>query len=202
MNVGLTLDLIGTLVFALSGALVGVRRDLDLFGIGVLSVAAGLGGGVVRDLLLGIAPPAALTHQLYLPVALTAAGIGFVYHPGIAKLSASVRLLDAVGLGFFAIAGTLKALDAGQGAVVAVLLGVLTGVGGGVIRDVLVAEVPVVLRQEIYALAALIGGAVFVALREVGIGKPIAVPAGVALVVALRMLAIQRNWQAPRPRRS
>jgi len=201
MNVGLALDLIGTFVFALSGALVGVRRDLDLFGIGVLSVAAGIGGGVVRDLLLGIAPPAALTNQLYLPVALAAAGIGFLYHPGIGRLSASVRLLDAVGLGFFAIAGTLKALDAGQGAVVAVLLGVLTGVGGGVIRDVLVAEVPVVLRQEIYALAALIGGVAFVAMREVGVGKPVAVPAGVALVVILRILAIQRNWQAPRPRR-
>ena len=158
MNVALALDLIGTLVFALSGALVGVRRDLDLFGIAVLSVAAGLGGGIVRDLLLGIAPPAALTNSAYLPVALAAAGLGFLFHPGIAKLSASVRLLDAVGLGFFAIAGTLKSLDHGQGAIVAVLLGVLTGVGGGVIRDVLVAEVPVVLRQEIYALAALVGG--------------------------------------------
>ncbi len=201
MNVALALDLVGTLVFALSGALVGVRRDLDLFGIAVLSVAAGLGGGVLRDLLLGIAPPAALTNELYLPVALAAAGLGFLFHPGIARLSASIRLLDAVGLGFFAIAGTLKSLDHGQGAVVAVLLGVLTGVGGGVIRDVLVAEVPVVLRQEIYALAALVGAAVFVALREAEVAKAIAVPVGVALVVALRMLAIQRNWQAPRPRR-
>ncbi|HAX24472.1 MAG TPA: TRIC cation channel family protein [Thermomicrobiales bacterium] len=201
MNVALALDLIGTLVFALSGALVGVRRDLDLFGIAVLSVAAGLGGGIVRDLLLGIAPPAALTNSAYLPVALAAAGLGFLFHPGIAKLSASVRLLDAVGLGFFAIAGTLKSLDHGQGAIVAVLLGVLTGVGGGVIRDVLVAEVPVVLRQEIYALAALVGGAVFVALQNGDVSKAVAVPASVALIVGLRVLAIQRNWQAPRPRR-
>lgn len=201
MNIAVALDLVGTLVFALSGALVGVRRDLDLFGIAVLAVSAGTGGGVLRDLLLGIAPPAALTNELYLPVALVAAGIGFFYHPGIAKLSSSVRLLDAVGLGFFAIAGTLKALDNGQGAVVAVLLGVLTGVGGGVIRDVLVAEVPVVLRQEIYALAALVGAAAFVALREAEVTKAIAVPASVALVVALRILAMRRNWQAPRPRR-
>ncbi|HMM42308.1 MAG TPA: TRIC cation channel family protein [Thermomicrobiales bacterium] len=185
MNIAVALDLVGTLVFALSGALVGVRRDLDLFGIAVLAVSAGTGGWVLR----------------YLPVALVAAGIGFFYHPGIAKLSSSVRLLDAVGLGFFAIAGTLKALDNGQGAVVAVLLGVLTGVGGGVIRDVLVAEVPVVLRQEIYALAALVGAAAFVALREAEVTKAIAVPASVALVVALRILAMRRNWQAPRPRR-
>lgn len=201
LNVALALDLVGTLIFALSGALVGVRRDLDLFGIAVLSVAAGLGGGVVRDLLLGVAPPAALTNAAYLPVAIAAAGLGFLFHPGIARLTASVQLLDAVGLGFFAIAGTLKSLDHGQGAVVAVLLGVLTGVGGGVIRDVLVAEVPVVLRQEVYALAALVGAAIFVVLIDVGVGKAVAVPASVALVVGLRILAIERNWQAPRPRR-
>mgnify|MGYP001346164036 FL=1 len=201
MNIAVALDLVGTLVFALSGALVGVRRDLDLFGIAVLAVSAGTGGGGLRALLRGTAPPAALTNELYLPVALVAAGVGVFYHPRIAKLSSSVRPLDAVGLGFFAIAGTLKALDNGQDAVVAVLLGVLTGVGGGVIRDVLVAEVPVVLRQEIYALAALVGAAAFVALREAEVTKAIAVPASVALVVALRILAMRRNWQAPRPRR-
>src|SRR5687768_14916916 len=108
MSLTLALDIIGTAVFALSGALLAVRKDLDIFGVAVLSLAAGLGGGLLRDVLLGATPPAALEDETYLLTALAAALVGFLAHGWIERLSASVRLFDALGLGFFAVAGTLK----------------------------------------------------------------------------------------------
>lgn len=204
LTLTLLLDLAGTLVFALSGALLAVRKGLDIVGVVVLSVAAGLGGGLIRDVLLGATPPAALRNEAYLLTALVAAALGFWFHPGfarLARLNAGIRLLDAAGLGFFAIAGTLKSVNAGLDPVPAVMLGVVTGVGGGVVRDVLAGDVPLVLRQEIYALAALLGAVLFVLADRAGLARSSAAALGVAVTVLVRLLALRFDLQAPRPRR-
>ena len=195
----LALDITGTIVFALSGALLAVRKDLDIVGVVVLSVAAGLGGGMVRDVLLGAVPPVALENELYLVVAIGAGIAGFLFHPRIGRLNQSIRLLDALGLGVFAVAGALKSLDAGIGPVPAILLGVVSGVGGGVIRDLLGGEIPLVLRRDIYALAALFGSSACVVIVELGLANGIATAIGIAGTLVLRLLAIRYGWQAPRP---
>ena len=192
-----TLDLLGTFVFALSGGTLAVRRRLDIFGIMVLAVAVGVAGGIVRDVLLD-APPAALTETRYLLAALAAGAVVFVASPLIERLSRPVMLLDAFGLGLFAVSGCQKALAFEMGPLAAILLGVVTAVGGGVLRDVLVAEVPRVLREDVYALAALLGAVVFVLCVRFGLPQPGAAVIAVVLTVVVRVLSVWRGWQAPR----
>src|SRR5436305_4338539 len=155
----LVLDLIGTFVFALSGAGAGVKRRLDLFGVLVLSFVAGSFGGIGRDLMIGAVPPAAISDWRYLAVALLAGMVTFCWFARIDRLRGSVLLFDAAGLALFAVSGTQKALAFGLNPVMAALLGMLTGIGGGVARDVLLAEIPIVLRADLYAVAALAGAA-------------------------------------------
>ena len=154
------LDLLGTFVFALSGALVGVRHRLDLFGVLVLSFVAGNGGGVMRDAMIGATPPAALQDWRYVAISIVAGLFTFWRAGTIERWRNPVQSIDAVGLGVFAVAGALKAQAFGLGPVGAMLLGMLTGIGGGMIRDVLVAQVPTVLKAELYAIAALAGAGV------------------------------------------
>ena len=159
----LILDLIGTFVFALSGAMMGVRRQLDIFGILVLAFATASAGGILRDILIGAVPPAALSDWRY-PTIWVAAGIAaFLWSPRIERLQYPVRMFDALGLAVFAVAGTEKALAAGLNPLMAAALGMLTGIGGGILRDILLAQVPLVLRADLYAVAAL-AGAVIVSL--------------------------------------
>ena len=158
----LVLDLVGTFVFALSGATAGVKSRLDLFGVLVLSCAAGNAGGITRDVLIGAVPPAAISDWRYLAVSLLA-GIATFWRPSaLDQLRSPVLLFDAAGLGLFAVSGTQKALTFGFHPVMAALLGVLTGIGGGMTRDVLLAEIPTVLRADLYAVAALAAAAVVV----------------------------------------
>lgn len=199
-NLMLMLDLLGVFAFGLSGALLAVRRDLDVFGILVLAMAAALAGGIMRDVVLGAVPPAALQDSRYLLVALASGAVVFFAHGLIARMARPVLLADALGLGLFAVAGAGKALDHGLGVLPALGLGVLTAVGGGALRDLLVAEVPRVLREEVYALAALAGAAVVVAGRYFALPEGAVVLAGVALAVALRLLSVRYGWQAPRAR--
>lgn len=193
----LLLDFLGTFAFALSGALVAVRHRLDLFGVLVLSFAAAAAGGITRDVLLGATPPVALLDWRYLGVSTLAGLVTFHWHGQVERLRNPVQLTDAVGLGLFAVVGASKALTAGIGPVGAVLLGVLTGVGGGIVRDVLVAQVPAVLHRELYAVAALAGAIVFVGAREAGIPQAPAAIAGAALCFTVRWLAIRRGWRLP-----
>lgn len=199
-SLSLILDTSGTAVFALSGALLAVRKNLDIVGVVVLSVAAGLGGGIIRDVLLGITPPAALENELYLLTATGAGMIGFFFHPRIGRLNSGIRLFDALGLGFFAISGTLLSLDAGLSPIPAVLLGTVSGVGGGVVRDILGAEIPLVLRQDVYAVAALLGSAACVSVVRLGYSTGGAAFVGVTATFIIRMLALRFDWHAPRPR--
>ena len=193
----LFLDLAGTFVFALSGAMTGARHRLDLFGVLVLSFAAGNAGGLTRDLLLGITPPPAISDWRFIAVSLTAGLITFFHVPFFHRVRSPVLMLDAAGLALFAVSGTVKALGAGLNPLGAVLLGILTGVGGGMLRDVLVSEVPMVLRGELYASAALAGAAVVVLGGLLQVPTGMAAVAGALLCFVLRYLAIRRGWRLP-----
>jgi uncharacterized membrane protein YeiH len=193
-----TLDLAGTFVFALSGALVGVHRRLDLFGVLVLSAAAATSGGIARDILIGSVPPGALADWRYVATAAAAGLWTFFRHGDVERLRSPVQVLDAAGLGLFAVTGAAKALAFGLSPLAAVLLGMLTGIGGGIARDVLVAEIPVVLRAELYAVAALVGATVVVAGDLAGAPRPPFMLAGALACFALRFLAIRHGWQLPK----
>jgi len=191
------LDLIGTFVFALSGAASGVKNRLDPFGVGVLAFVAGNAGGVTRDLLIGAVPPAAITDWRYIAVSLVAGVVTFLWYPNVSRLRPIVLLLDAAGLGLFAVAGTQKALAFGVNPFVAALLGMLTGIGGGVMRDLLVNEIPVVLRADLYALAALAGAAVVVVGYLLHWPPTATTIGGAILCFVMRFTAIRRGWSLP-----
>ena len=193
----LALDLAGTFVFALSGALTGVKRRLDIFGVLVLSFLAGNSGGIIRDVVIGATPPLAINDWRYVAVSLLAGVVTFFRYSDVDRLKTAVLLCDAAGLALFAVEGTNKALAFHLGPVPAVLLGMLTGIGGGMVRDVLVAEIPIVLRADIYAVAALIGSAMVIFGRKLGFSPGWAGMAGATLCFALRFLAIRRQWHLP-----
>lgn len=196
----LALDLIGVFTFALSGGLAAVRKQFDLLGVVVLAVAAGLGGGIVRDVLIDAAPPVGISDWRLFAAACAAGLVTFFWHPRLPRIERLVLVLDAVGLGVFAIAGTLKALQLGTTPLTAVIVGVLTGVGGGVVRDLLSGEVPHVLaHRELYAIPALVGATVYAAAWSAGIVNAAVTWGCVLLIVAFRLLAVFRNWQAPAP---
>lgn len=193
----LTLDLVGTFVFAISGAVAGVRKRLDLFGVLVLSFAAGNAGGITRDLLIGAIPPAGIQDWRYLAVSLLAGIFVFGWPTCSERLRNPVQLFDAAGLGLFAVAGAEKALSFGLNPVTAALLGMLTGIGGGMTRDVLLAEIPTVLRADLYALAALAGATVVVLGAAVRLPSPALAIVGALLCFGLRFMAIRRHWHLP-----
>lgn len=193
----LVLDLTGTFVFALSGATAGVKNRLDLFGVLVLSFAAGNAGGIARDLLIGAAPPAAIRDWHYLAVSLLAGLVTFWRPLIIDRLRNPVLLFDAAGLGLFAVAGTQKALVFGLNPVMAAALGMLTGIGGGMTRDMLLTEVPAVLRADIYALAALAGAAVVVIGSAMRLPATVVTIAGAVLCFGLRFMAMRWGWHLP-----
>lgn len=191
------LDLGGTFVFAVSGAVAAVRHRLDIFGIMVLAFAAGNAGGITRDVLIGAVPPAAIAHWTYVGVSILAGFIVFFWDPVVTRLDHKVQWFDAVGLAFFAVAGAEKALVHGLNPLMAALLGMLTGIGGGMLRDVLVREIPVVLRADLYALAALAGAAVVVTAHLLHVSPWVSTVVGGLLCFALRYGAIRHGWHLP-----
>jgi uncharacterized membrane protein YeiH len=192
----LALDLVGSFAFALSGATVGVRHRLDLFGVLVLAFAAATAGGITRDALLR-STPAALSDPSYLAVAVLAGLVTFYRHDDVERLRNPVQLFDAVGLGLFAVSGAGKALALGIGPTGALMLGILSGVGGGIARDVLVAQIPAVLRRELYAVAAALGAGIVVGGHALGLPATPLAATGAMACFALRFLAIRRGWQLP-----
>jgi uncharacterized membrane protein YeiH len=196
----LALDLFGTLVFAISGATAGVRHRLDVFGVLVLAFAAGNAGGMTRDLLIGAVPPAAIGDARYIVVSLVAGLLTLQFHATLRRMRDAVLVFDGGGLALFAVSGALKALAFGLNPIAAILLGMVTGVGGGMLRDVLVAQIPTVLRAELYAVAALSGASVVVVGALLGLpSAPLAI-AGAAVCFGLRLLALRRGWNLPTPR--
>jgi uncharacterized membrane protein YeiH len=195
----LALDLVGVAVFALSGAVAAIRARLDVFGVLVLAFATALAGGVVRDVLIGAIPPLALTDWRYGTLALAAGVLAMVGHRVVERVHRPVAVLDAVGLGVFAVVGAQKALAFDLAEPIAVLLGVVTAIGGGTLRDVLLARVPPVLQMEIYAVAAAVGAAVAVAAQSAGAHAAIAAAAGALTCATLRLVSLRRGWHLPQP---
>lgn len=194
----LILDLAGTFVFAMAGATAGARRQLDIFGVLVIAFAAACAGGIVRDVLIGATPPAAITDWRFLAISVVAGIVAFKWHAAIERMANPVRMFDAAGLALFAVAGTQKALAYELNPVMAALLGMLTGIGGGVVRDLLLAQIPLVLRAELYAVAALAGAAVVVLGDRFGAPPVPSALCGAALCFVLRVLAIKWGWQLPK----
>ena len=194
----ITLDLCGTFAFAISGAMAGVRQRLDMYGVLVIGFVTATFGGLTRDLMIGAVPPAALVDWRYLAVSLIAGLIAFFCCALIEKLRNPVRLLDAAGLAFFCVAGAEKALAFGLSPVMAALLGMLTGVGGGMLRDVLLAEIPAVLRRDLYAVAALLGAGIVVVGDLLGFPTVLTAVTGGLACFGLRLIAIRRGWSLPR----
>jgi uncharacterized membrane protein YeiH len=190
-------DLSGTFVFALSGAAAGVKNRLDIFGVLVLSFAAGNLGGIARDLMIGAVPPAAIRDWRYIAVSILAGLITFYWYRMINKLNSPVLVFDAAGLALFAVAGASKALAFHAGPAAATLLGMLTGIGGGMVRDVLVSEIPTVLRTELYAVAALVGAALVVVGDMLNVPSSAATVTGAVLCFGLRFAGMRRGWQLP-----
>lgn len=195
----LTVDLLGVAAFALSGALLGVRRNLDLFGVAVLAAVTGLGGGMTRDLLLGATPPATLLDWRYLATTLVAGGIAFLLHGLVGRMERPVAVWDAAGMALFCVTGTTKAMQFGLPPHAAALLGMLTAIGGGVIRDLLTARVPTVLQKELYATPSLVGASIVATVWWAG--GSVEWASGIAIAVAFgwRYAAIRRGWNAPYP---
>lgn len=200
MSLLIALEILGLVAFAASGALAAVRARLDVFGVIVVGLTTALGGGIIRDVLLGVNPPTTLRTWPYLTAGAVTALVVFRFHPQVARLRRPVLVADAVGLGLFATSGTAVALNLGAPVYTACLIGMTTGIGGGAIRDLLLREIPLVLRREIYALAALLGAVL------VGIGHVLRLPAvpvtavAAAVVVTVRLLALWRKWNAPTAR--
>ena len=193
----LALDIVGTLVFAVSGALAGARQRLDFFGIMVVSFAAANSGGIIRDLLIGAVPPAAIRDWRYLVASIAAGALTFFWHPTVERLHRAILIFDAAGLALFAVAGTQKALAVGVSPAMAAVLGMLTGIGGGMMRDLLLNEIPAVLRAEIYAVAALAGAAVVVAGHLLNLSSTPTAVTGAVLCFVIRMIAVRRGWSLP-----
>ena len=196
----LTLDLMGTFAFAVNGALTALRNTrLDIVGVLTLGMITALGGGIIRDVLLGTLPPATFSDWRYLAVAAGGGLVTFVFGPRLERLSRSITVLDAAGLSLFAVTGASKALELGLGPAQAALLGALTGVGGGTLRDVMTGQVPSVLRSGLYAIPALVGAtAVVVAVELDAYGVATAVGAA-GLCFAIRMAGLHYGWNAPGP---
>lgn len=191
------LDLGGTFVFAISGAAAAVKHRLDIFGVMVLAFAAGNAGGITRDVLIGAVPPAAIANLSYVGVSILAGLAVFFWYPLVARLNNPVLWFDAVGLAFFAVAGTQKALVHGMHPTMSALLGMLTGIGGGMLRDVLVTDIPVVLRADLYALAALAAASIVAVGHVLDISPIVTTITGGGLCFALRYMAIRHGWHLP-----
>ena len=190
------LDLIGTFAFALSGGLLGARKRMDIFGVIVLAVASGLGGGIIRDVLIGATPPVAITQWSYLATAAAAGLVGFAAPAAVTRARRTVLVFDAVGLGLFAVSSTAKALEHGVPAAGAVVIGVITAIGGGVARDLLAGDVPAILHSDIYATPAAVAGIIVATVSR----SPSVELAAAILATGIRLAALRFRWSAPKPR--
>ncbi len=198
----LGLNLAGIVVFAASGAVAAVAKQLDLFGVAVVGVVTALGGGALRDVAINEAPPIAFTDWRYPVTAATTAVVVFWIHGRVSRLRRTMLTLDAAGLALFTVVGTETALDAGIPQVGACMIGMITAIGGGVIRDLLTAQIPVVLLREVYAVASLLGTVVITACHALDVPPLWYSLLGAGLVFGLRLISLQRNWSAPTPRQS
>ena len=198
----LVLETIGVFAFAISGAFLAVRRDFDVVGIVVLAILTAIGGGVLRDVLIGDIPPAAFTEWPYFAAPIAAAFVTFLFHPAVERLMRTVLVFDAAGLGLFCVAGTAKALDYGISPLPAAALGVTTGVGGGLLRDIVARETPVLVdpNSTLYAIPAVVGALAVAILWELDVYEPVWGLVIAVWIIVVRLAAMWRGWHAPTAR--
>jgi uncharacterized membrane protein YeiH len=195
----LVLDLLGTFVFAVEGAMAAIGGQFDALGVLVLSFSTALGGGIVRDVLLGALPAAAVINWRYPLLAFSGGALVFMLHPFVARIPMPLLAgLDAIGLSLCAVAGAEKALTRGVHPFMAMLMGAVNGVGGGTIRDVLMARSPNVLHSDVYAVAAMIGAAAMIGSQKAGVRPLVATVTGALVCFAVRMVAVWQHWNLPR----
>lgn len=192
------LDMSGAFVFALSGAEAAKERELDLFGIVIVAFLTACGGGIIRDICIGVTPPVGISYWPYLALTIIASLSVIGFHKYIIKLNFPVLLFDALGLSMFAVAGTQKSLFLGFNYEVAVLLGVLSAIGGGIIRDILLGRIPVVLRKEVYGSAALIGSISVALTHYLGADSSIGAWIGITACFFIRYYSLKRKWNLPK----
>jgi uncharacterized membrane protein YeiH len=195
-----TFDLLGTVAFAASGALAGVRKGMDILGVVVLGIVTATGGGVMRDVLLNDTPPFCFKNELYLYLAVIASVVVFLTPRSFERMNRAMLLLDALGLGTFLVIGTSKALSFHLGFMGAVIMGVMTGTCGGLVRDLLSNQIPLILQREIYASACAVGGALFYLLNQAQVPSWINLLVSATIVIAIRCAAIVKGWELPRGR--
>lgn len=191
------IDAVGAFVFALSGALLAVKKQYDVFGVVFLAVIVAIAGGMMRDVLIGAVPPAALTTRLYIAIAVAAGLVVFFLHGPVATMGRAIDIADAVGLSLIGVTGTQKALLYGIDPLIAAVLGMVSAVGGGIIRDLLAGETPYVFKGDLYALAALAAGMIVAFAPDLGLGPRWAMLAGGVTCLTLRLMSLYRGWKAP-----
>ena len=199
------LEIIGAAAFAVSGAMAALEHEADIFGVIFLAVVTALGGGVIRDLLLGVTPPKMFVSYVYLAVAAVAALVVFAdayirrekYRKHRDKLDTNNNKFDAVRLAVFTVSGMNTAMQQSDNVLLILVLGMSTGVGGGMLRDMMINKMPKVLRKRVYAVASLLGGGVYYGLFALGVHETIAAVSGMALIIALRVLATVYKWNLP-----
>lgn len=199
-NAIIALELAGLFVFATSGALMAIHKGFDLVGIIILAMLTALGGGILRDLIIGDTPPAAFTNLSYLVIPLVAALVTFFAHPVFRRQTFTILVFDAAGLGLFCVTGTLKALEFNLGTLQAVLLGITTAVGGGVLRDITARETPALVQvdTDLYSIPAAAGATLVAAAHHTDLPMPVVATVAAVLVFAFRIVAMLRHWTAPR----
>lgn len=195
-----TLWIIGIIAFAISGALVGVRKNLDLLGVLVVGLATGIGGGIIRDMITGVHPPVSFTHWQYWVSALLASLAVFYFHPGVAKIRKLEIIFDALGLGIFSAYGAAVTIAAGFDPTTSIFVGTVVAVGGGVIRDVLVNDVPGVLTRELYAVSAILGASIATIITMTFGALMVATVVGGTVATTLRLVSYKLRWHLPKPR--
>ncbi len=198
----IVLDLFGVFVFALSGGFDAAKYRLDILGIMVLAVATGVGGGIMRDVLLGVNPPAAFTNETYLLTCLCGGLVAFFFANRVEKHFEWVRIADAIGLGVFAAIGAAKAIDHNLGWVGVLMISAMTATGGGLIRDLLVREIPMILRADFYASAAIIGGATLLLAHHLGLDEDVQLFIAAAAAITARFVAMKFGLSLPKARGS
>ena len=202
------IDILATVAFALSGALLAIQKRLDLFGVVFVGGVASVGGGILRDVLLGQIPPRMFYNYHYVLVATVVSLAVFCiarqfpkkFQPGLVRLDAVINFCDAIGLGLFAVSGTQAAMDAGHGAnlFLCVFSGMTTGAGGGILRDIICGEVPAVWRKHIYALAAIFGSIVYLCMEFCQVPEAVSTLAATVATTVVRLLAAHYRWNLPR----
>jgi len=194
----LTIDFAGTFVFAISGALAGMKRDFDIFGVFILGLVTAVGGGTLRDLLIGSTPVGWMQNTVYLYIVLGAVVFAYLFRPHFRRLRRSMFLFDTIGIALYTILGLQKSLDFGLEPIMSVMMGVVSATFGGVIRDVLSSEAPLIFRKEIYASACLAGGVLFL-LIDSWLGAQIGMAVAIVVVFLIRFFAVRRQWSLSLP---